>query len=56
MYDVLIKNGQIVDGSGKAAFFGDIAVKDGKIVSIASCIDGEAAETRVLWTCMWEIL
>ena len=44
MYDVLIKNGQIVDGSGKAAFFGDIAVKDGKIVSIASCIDGEAAE------------
>ena len=44
MYDILIKNGQIVDGSGNAAFYGDIAVKDGKIACIAPCIDGPAAE------------
>ncbi len=33
-YDVLIKNGRIVDGSGMPAFQGDIAVKDGKIAEI----------------------
>ncbi|MBR5536309.1 MAG: amidohydrolase family protein [Clostridia bacterium] len=44
MFDVLIKNGQIVDGSGSTAFYGDIAVKDGKIAHIAPCIDEEAVE------------
>jgi len=44
MYDILIKNGLIVDGSGKPAFMGDLAVKDGKIAKIAPFIDGEAAE------------
>ncbi|HEX3954312.1 MAG TPA: amidohydrolase family protein, partial [Stellaceae bacterium] len=33
-YDVLIKNGRIVDGSGLPAFNGDVAVKDGKIAEI----------------------
>jgi len=44
MYDILIKNGQIIDGSGEAAFYGDIAVKDGKIAKIAESINEEAAE------------
>lgn len=44
MFDILIKNGQIVDGSGAPAFFGDIAVKDGKIAKIAHCIEGQAKE------------
>ena len=44
MFDILIKNGIIVDGSGESAFRGDIAVKDGKIVKIASAIDGDAKE------------
>jgi len=44
MYDILIKNGLIVDGSGKPAFYGDLAVKDGKIAKIAPAIEGEAAE------------
>ena len=35
MYDILIKGGQIVDGSGEPAFYGDIAVQDGKIARIA---------------------
>lgn len=34
MYDFVIQNGQILDGSGKAAFQADIAIKAGKIVKI----------------------
>ncbi len=41
-YDVLIKNTKIVDGTGKAAFRGDIAVKGEKIVAVGK-IKGEAA-------------
>jgi N-acyl-D-amino-acid deacylase len=33
-YDVLIKNGRVIDGSGMPAFAGDVAVKDGKIAEI----------------------
>jgi len=33
-YDILIKNGRIVDGSGGPAYRGDVGVKDGKIVEI----------------------
>ncbi len=32
--DYLIKNGTIVDGSGKKAFYGSVAVKDGKILEV----------------------
>ena len=31
MFDLLIKNTHIVDGSGNAAYIGSVAVKDGKI-------------------------
>src|SRR5829696_5554305 len=34
--DVLIKNGRILDGTGNSWFWGDIAVKDGKITKIGS--------------------
>lgn len=34
MFDVLIKNGTIVDGTGKEKYQADIAVKDGKIAKI----------------------
>jgi N-acyl-D-aspartate/D-glutamate deacylase len=34
MYDLVIRNGTIVDGSGAPAFHGDIAIKDGKLASV----------------------
>ena len=33
-YDLIVRNGRIIDGSGMPSFYGDVAVKDGKIVSV----------------------
>jgi len=43
-YDLLIKDGLIVDGSGMPAFRGDIGTKDGKIVEIGK-LDSPARHT-----------
>jgi len=43
-YDILIKNGRIVDGSGAPGFRGDVGIKDGKIVEIGK-LSGPAART-----------
>ncbi|HEY1023625.1 MAG TPA: D-aminoacylase [Sphingobacteriaceae bacterium] len=32
--DVLIKNGKVIDGTGNSWYYGDVAVKDGKILRI----------------------
>ena len=32
MFDLLIKNGTIINGTGSPSFYGDIGIKDGKIV------------------------
>ena len=32
MFDVVIKNARVLDGSGEAGFSADIAISDGKIV------------------------
>ena len=42
MYDILIKNGILYDGSGAEGYSAELAVKDGKIARIAPFIDGEA--------------
>jgi len=44
MYDIIIKNGLVVDGEGKAGFKGDVAVKDGKIAAVGA-VSGAARET-----------
>lgn len=33
-YDLLLKNGRVIDGSGMPSFHGDVAVKNGKIAAI----------------------
>jgi N-acyl-D-amino-acid deacylase len=43
-YDLLIRNGRIVDGSGMPAFRGDVGIKDGKIVEIGK-LTGPAVRT-----------
>src|SRR5580700_10049496 len=43
-YDLLIKNGRIVDGSGGPSFRGEVGIKDGKIVEIGK-LSGPAART-----------
>ena len=43
MYDILIRNGILVDGTGAPCRKGDIAIKDGKIVAIGENLPGEAA-------------
>ena len=37
-FDIVLKNGTIVDGSGANRFISDVAVKDGKIVLIKNDI------------------
>jgi N-acyl-D-amino-acid deacylase len=41
VYDLVIKNGKIIDGSGLPGFHGDVAVRGGKIVEIGR-VSGEA--------------
>src|SRR6516162_3945948 len=43
-YDLLIKNGHIVDGSGMPSFRGDVGIKDGKIFEIGK-LSGPATRT-----------
>lgn len=42
MYDLIIKNGQIIDGTGSPAYRADMAIKDGKIARIARGLEGAA--------------
>ena len=39
MYDLILKNGLIVDGTGNAPYIGNVAVKDGKIAAVGGVID-----------------
>lgn len=39
MLDLIIKNGKIIDGSGSDAIYGDIGIKNGKIVEIGKIDD-----------------
>ena len=43
--DILIHNGKIVDGTGNSWFYGDVAVKDGKIIGVGRELKFTAAKT-----------
>jgi len=45
-FDILIKNGKIVNGSGNPWFYGDVGIKDNTIVAIGDLI-GETAATII---------
>src|SRR5438132_10100778 len=49
MLDLLIKNGRVVDGSGQAAFYADVAVQAGKIVGAGK--SNEAARNTINADC-----
>ena len=44
MHDVVIRGGNIVDGTGKPAFTGDVALADGRIVAVGKDL-GSAKKT-----------
>jgi N-acyl-D-amino-acid deacylase len=43
-YDIIIRNGKVLDGSGNSWYYADIAVKEGKIISIRKNLPGEATK------------
>jgi len=43
--DILIHNGKIVDGTGNGWYYGDVAVKDGKIIAVGRQLNFTAAKT-----------
>lgn len=44
MYDVILRGGTVVDGTGGPAVRADVAVRDGRIVEVAPSIDGGSNE------------
>lgn len=44
-YDLLIKNGRVLDGTGNSWYYSDIAIKDGKVAWMGKSADITAAET-----------
>ena len=49
MYDLVIRNGRICDGTGAPAFDGDVAIAGDRIVAVGTLDDGQiGAETETI--------
>lgn len=46
MFDLILRNGTVVDGTGAAAFSADVGVKDGVITHVGASLEGQLANTR----------
>ncbi len=52
-YDLLVRHGRVVDGSGLPSFIADVGVKDGKVAEVGNIEiithdeDGDARETTI---------
>tara|TARA_R110002073_G_scaffold2950_8_gene19660 strand:+ start:11012 stop:12730 length:1719 start_codon:yes stop_codon:yes gene_type:complete len=44
MYDLIIKNGTVIDGTGADRFIADVAIKDGKVAKIGTITDSATKE------------
>jgi N-acyl-D-aspartate/D-glutamate deacylase len=44
-FDILIRNGRIIDGTGNPSFVGDVGLRDGKIAAIGRLVNRTAART-----------
>lgn len=47
MYDILIKNGTVIDGTGNAGFKGDVLVQNGKIAEVAPNIKASSVDEAI---------
>ena len=45
MFDIVIKNGTVVDGTGVAPVVGDVAIRDGLIIEVGGRITQAARRT-----------
>jgi len=43
--DILIKNGKIIDGTGNSWFYGDVAIKQGKVIATGKQLNYTAGKT-----------
>jgi N-acyl-D-amino-acid deacylase len=52
MNDILIKGGNVIDGSGAPAYRADVAIRNGRIVAIAADYQGAARQTMDASDCV----
>jgi N-acyl-D-amino-acid deacylase len=44
-YDLIIRNGHIIDGTGSPWYSGDVAIRDGRIAAVGTLVDAKADKT-----------
>jgi N-acyl-D-amino-acid deacylase len=44
-YDLIVRNGHIIDGTGSPWYSGDLGIRDGRIAAIGSLVDAQAKDT-----------